>query len=366
MPTVSAVVGHGRGGVYSMKLRVMLVTSAVLWGCQSDGADERSAADASGGEATADALGEAIDGASGDDGPGDDDASTGGDGGGTLTPPDGTVAGSDGLGVDGDAPVELEDVVGQAEGAPCVDDAECFSGWCVPSAIGQVCVETCVDQCDAGQACIPAAESGTDPVYLCVPFVAPPGTDTVSSPDGDTSDGDGATTSDGSGSDGGPSDTAETSETTEQGDVQIDDTLDDTSIEDVDPGPDVPGSETVVSDGDSDGDGIPDDEDHLPCLAIYLVVYNNNVSSASLLLNGTEVVGANAFPTTEEIAVFINPTSGDNTLELGGKLTGSPSDTLTLVVIDTEGRIYFAVVIAREPGKPADQTYTFTVDATCP
>ena len=226
----------------------------------------------------------------------------------------------------------MEDAAGASAGTACQTEDECRSGWCVPSAIGQVCVDACTDVCAAGLQCIPAAESGTDPVYLCVPFVAPP------SPDA------------GVGSDveldaGPPADAVPT---------------------DVGPEPDAPGPETVVADNDSDGDGIPDDQDNLPCLAIHLVVYNQGVTAASLTLNGVEVVASNAFPTSEPITVFINPTSGSNELALGGQLTGSPSDTLTFVVVDTTGHIYFATVIERNPGKPVDHTYTFEIDATCP
>ena len=65
-------------------------------------------------------------------------------------------------------------------------------------------------------------------------------------------------------------------------------------------------------------------------------------------------------------AITINPTTGENTLALGGQLTGSPSDSITLVVVDSDGHIYFATVIQREPGKPVAQSYVFDIDATCP
>lgn len=245
----------------------------------------------------------------------------------------------------------LEDAVGAPSGSPCEREDECRSGWCVPSAIGQVCVDTCVDVCEPGEQCIPAADAGTDPVYLCIPFVAPSpdaevgGDATADATDPDAvSEGD-ATPTDAL-ADGGP--------------------LDDVITTDVGPEPDVSGPDTVVSDPDSDGDGIPDADDNLPCLAIYLVVYNQGVTAATLSLNGTEIVGSSAFPTADPITVFINPTSGDNTLALGGQLTGSPSDSLTLVVVDTDGHIYFATVIQRTPGKPFDHTYTFAIDVTCP
>ncbi len=235
--------------------------------------------------------------------------------------------------------VDAADVPGAVTGSTCDDDDECRSGWCVASAVGRVCVDLCVTECDAGEACI-AVDSGTDPVSVCVPTVAPD-VEVV--------------------------DARDALETDDAGDA-LDDvatndgvTPDETALGDATP------TETdTAMGGDHDGDGIPDDEDHLPCLAITLVVFNEDVSSASLVLNGVEAVSANAFPTDDAIYVTINPTQGENTLALGGQLTGSPSDTLTLFITDGSGVVYFATVITREPGKPNDRTYTFTIDVTCP
>lgn len=323
-----------------------------LYACES-GNEGRTAS------TTADASSDAVDGVvSGDDAAGSD-ATSDPSGDPDAAGEDGTTA-ADGVAEDGgdgalgdDVPLE-DTVAGDPSGTPCVSDDTCESGWCVPSAIGQVCVDVCVDQCDPGEACIPAEDSGTDPVFLCVPFEPPDptlGDDAETSDTTDATDGievgdDTANATDVPPADGGP--------------------VDDAIVVDADPGADVPGEETVGGDQDSDGDGIPDDEDNLPCLAIYLIVYNDGVSSASLILNDQEVVAPDSFPTSEPITVFINPTTGENTLSLGGKLTGSPTDTLTLVVVDTEGHIYFAVVIQRESGKPDEPSYTFTIDATCP
>lgn len=247
--------------------------------------------------------------------------------------------------------VPLADAAGDPAGTACSDGDSCRSGWCVPSAIGQVCVDLCSASCDAGQACIPAADAGTDPVNLCVPIVAPPGTDTIGGDATEVTD----DTHDATSGDATSGDAT---------DASANDIDDDASTTDAGPGPDVPAEETIG--GDQDGDGIPDDEDNLPCLAVYLVVYNDDVTSASIELNGSEVVDASSFPTSEPITVTINPSAGENSLALGGQLTGSPSDTLTLVVIDASGHVYFATVIAREPGKPMDKTFTFTLDVTCP
>lgn len=239
--------------------------------------------------------------------------------------------------VDDDTPQleDVPDVTGtQDNGEACTGNDECASGWCAPTGLGPICVGTCDPGCPAGFRCVQAMNGGSDPVFVCVPSTTTP------VPDGSADSSDA------------PSDVAQ--ETIDQ------ETIDD--VVDVDPGEDG----GIISDGDQDDDGIPDDEDNLPCLAIYLVVYNDGVTSGSISLNGAEVVDASSFPTDEAIVVWLNPTTGDNTLALGGKLTGSPSDSMTLEVLDTTGVLYFATVIVREGGSPRDYSFTFTIDATCP
>jgi uncharacterized repeat protein (TIGR02543 family) len=52
---------------------------------------------------------------------------------------------------------------------PCSDNADCASGYCVPSRDGgSVCTETCESECDGDLACAFVTLPGTDPVYLCV------------------------------------------------------------------------------------------------------------------------------------------------------------------------------------------------------
>jgi hypothetical protein len=165
----------------------------------------------------------------------------------------------------------------------------------------------------------------------------------------DTTAPDGTSTTDGTN----PSDVAQDG-TDPTDDVSLDDAHSDAG----------PGNDTTI--GDSDGDGYPDDIDNLPCLAFYLTIYNEGVTAATVNLNGNEVVGSNYFPTPDPITVAINPTNGENTLALGGQLSGSPRDSLTLVVMDSANTLYFATVIVREPGPPRDRSFTFTIDAVCP
>jgi len=50
---------------------------------------------------------------------------------------------------------------------PCVDNSDCPSGFCVPTAHGSACTTTCVDTCPAGWVCRPVGLS-PDILYLCV------------------------------------------------------------------------------------------------------------------------------------------------------------------------------------------------------
>lgn len=53
-------------------------------------------------------------------------------------------------------------------GAPCTDNVECNSGFCVPTPSGSKCSKQCEDDCPAGWVC---AKAATDPdlIYICVP-----------------------------------------------------------------------------------------------------------------------------------------------------------------------------------------------------
>jgi len=252
---------------------------------------------------------------------------------GTLATTDATTATSD----DGPAAGEVLADVGAPTGAACDAGADCASGWCAPSAIGTVCVEVCVTECPDDHVCVQADNGGADLVFLCVPLDRP-------SSGGDTTGGD-ASAPDAQVGDDAP-------------DVAPDVGIDHDVV-----GPDAP--DGSVSDGDQDGDGIPDDEDHIPCLGFFLTVYNEGVTAASLTLNGVEVVSASSFPTSDPVIVPLNPVQGDNTLALSGKLTGSPSDALTLVVQDTTGRLWFYVVIVRQPGAPTSNSHTLVIDVDC-
>ncbi|MCA9538345.1 MAG: putative metal-binding motif-containing protein [Myxococcales bacterium] len=53
-------------------------------------------------------------------------------------------------------------------GAPCEDDADCASGYCIEARdAGRLCTQTC-GECPAGYECAPIGNAGPDRVFLCV------------------------------------------------------------------------------------------------------------------------------------------------------------------------------------------------------
>lgn len=124
---------------------------------------------------------------------------------------------------------------------------------------------------------------------------------------------------------------------------------------------------TATPVADEDGDGIPDVDDNLPCLAIKLTVSNDGVSSASLDMNGDEVVATSSFPTTQVVERYVNPVNGANDISVAGKLAGSPNDTLHLVVAAADmSATYLDETVTRNPGSPSQVSLSFVVNATCP
>lgn len=150
-------------------------------------------------------------------------------------------------------------------------------------------------------------------------------------------------------------------ETNDDDDGDGDEGTPDSTPVDPDPAP----TATPV-DGDDDGDGIPDDQDNLPCAAFRLRLSNVGVSSASVGLNGTEIVSQNSFPTSEVIQLFINPVNGPNTIALGGKLNGSPGDELHFLVESADAAtVYLDQEVVRQNGSPQQIELGFSVDIAC-
>ena len=247
-------------------------------------------------------------------------------------------------------------------GDRCDGPADCSSGWCVPVTDGSVCTETCTTECPADWRCTLGA-GGTDPTYICVPpptLVPPP---TVVGDPSDPGEGDaiGGDPGEGDVVGGDPG----------QGDVVGGDVAGG-DPSDVVAGGDVVGGDIgvtpdggVLIPGDADGDGIPDDEDHIPCLGFYLEVLNEGVTSASLSLNNENVVPSSAFPTDDPIIVWLNPQNGENRLDLDGKLAGEPGDLLLLRVWDTTGQLHVEGAFLRVSGPPSEHSASFFVDVNC-
>jgi hypothetical protein len=56
-------------------------------------------------------------------------------------------------------------------GAPCAENATCYSGWCVESEDGYVCTKTCEDDCPDGWECKSIISGSSDVVFLCIPII---------------------------------------------------------------------------------------------------------------------------------------------------------------------------------------------------
>ena len=77
----------------------------------------------------------------------------------------------DGTGDGGGEDVEMVPDGGVAGtfGWPCDDNEDCQSGFCLATAEGQVCTQTCFDECPDGFECLQWPYSGPDVLYLCIP-----------------------------------------------------------------------------------------------------------------------------------------------------------------------------------------------------
>ena len=66
----------------------------------------------------------------------------------------------------------VEDEVPRASdlGAPCAENTDCSSGYCVEGPKGSVCTQTCLEECPSGYACKGVQNTGADVIFLCVPL----------------------------------------------------------------------------------------------------------------------------------------------------------------------------------------------------
>jgi|GEM_PF-821249 len=96
----------------------------------------------------------------------------GGDGGPTVdaatdTPqePDNSPISTDTINYD----VEVAAPTTGEPGYPCASAEDCNSGWCVPSAEGQVCSKTCVEECPfPGWECVGVTDDNGNPSFVCL------------------------------------------------------------------------------------------------------------------------------------------------------------------------------------------------------
>ena len=96
------------------------------------------------------------------------------------TPPIGDTTPRDVVGFDaprGDAGSEEDTMTGDPEtvsgtgafAAPCGDNLDCVSGFCVAGPSGYQCSEACVTDCPAGWGCKGVATAGQDVTFVCIP-----------------------------------------------------------------------------------------------------------------------------------------------------------------------------------------------------
>jgi len=53
-------------------------------------------------------------------------------------------------------------------GAPCTENEECLSGFCIEGLDGYICTQVCVEDCPAGYQCV-GVDLGPDLIFICVP-----------------------------------------------------------------------------------------------------------------------------------------------------------------------------------------------------
>ena len=61
-----------------------------------------------------------------------------------------------------------EEILAGTFGAPCVNNSDCFSGWCVEGLEGFICTEGCGEACPEGYDCKGVAGT-SDVAFLCMP-----------------------------------------------------------------------------------------------------------------------------------------------------------------------------------------------------
>lgn len=52
--------------------------------------------------------------------------------------------------------------------APCLENSDCLSSWCVQHLGQSVCSQSCVDDCPAGWGCKQVAGVEPDAVFICL------------------------------------------------------------------------------------------------------------------------------------------------------------------------------------------------------
>lgn len=53
--------------------------------------------------------------------------------------------------------------------APCVENDDCNSGWCIETDLGSVCTRSCESNCPLDWRCVGVSTGGADLAFLCQP-----------------------------------------------------------------------------------------------------------------------------------------------------------------------------------------------------
>jgi hypothetical protein len=119
-----------------------------------------------------------------------------------------------------------------------------------------------------------------------------------------------------------------------------------------------PPEESALEARDSDGDGILDSQDLVPCAGVNLLVDNMAVDSARVFLNGEEVIASSAFPTSDVLTVSLNVAPGANSIEIEASL--SQGEMLHVMVEPDDKTVRFV-----DETITASSSYGFDVSVSC-
>lgn len=124
-----------------------------------------------------------------------------------------------------------------------------------------------------------------------------------------------------------------------------------------------PPEDSALEARDSDGDGILDGDDLVPCAGVNLLVDNMAVDSARIFLNGEEVIASSAFPTSDVLTVSLNVAPGANSIEIEASL--SQGEMLHVMVEPDDKTVRFVDETITASSALTEASYGFDVSVSC-